>query len=635
MKSSLIDSCEVVRLDASHADSDVMAAAVSLYIHILPHLGKKHARNTVYGRTRLTTVIYRKEEAVLEELLGKTDTELAHEREELERKSVAYFTESDEHTADRPNISKASSSETSSFSFDPDHVESASSESNNESSEEEEEEDDEEEEDEESSSSSEDESIHNLQAQLAKNSIAPRALSPTLSGIERRVALEEDVIRAVNAESKFRKILPCGRISAKARIVAAATYERLTAADGTPFVNILLIGVRLKYQREGLGTILLSYILDDIRIASARVAVTYADETSIPFWRKYGFLSDRVLTSKYEDCIENWESSVLMLRYLAPPLLSPTTASAVHGAAAYDLDSRIDQWKASRYTAYQQDLHVVESMRAEILSLRSRLAVTAKEASLKDEMLRSANSQIAHMSERMKLLSTISHVSKKVKTLVDSQMYPEDRDYHEVSALLRNALRRKYASEMASIEIDETPCYFFRATVPSAVYETVNQHVSQLKAKLQSGERFVELRLFYSCEDVEQLATILTHGFSKSDLRSRTGWFTQALPFSVVPHPTSSCAVVASVFLGRMETSDADRVHHTYTAVSEGHDSVLVLAGSAFSEDEDDEDEDEAEEGEVRHREDNQFVVFHVCQALPLYGIMLHSCDNDDDGFSL
>ena len=150
------------------------------------------------------------------------------------------------------------------------------------------------------------------------------------------------------------------------RLVGAVSFE-VGQRLGQCLLQVSLLGVRVRYQREGVGGRLLDALLrGDASGARPDAAIAWADLKAVGFFRKHGFRDDAILNARYREISDPWERSTLMSAQL-PPRRPESGAEA-----ARSIDDDVAAWRHSRLLEYSKELAVVERMASEIAALREK-----------------------------------------------------------------------------------------------------------------------------------------------------------------------------------------------------------------------------------------------------------------------
>ena len=169
-------------------------------------------------------------------------------------------------------------------------------------------------------------------------------------------------------------------VTFRQRLLAAASWdEDVDNPLGLNLLQLTLIGARLKYQGFGLAHRLMAVLKDPDVMGKLDAIVVWAGVDARPWFLRQGFTDDRILNSRYERFLEHWEDSVLMSLSMPSEVLPPTAGEFAPNEPARmeyvqleRLDKSIAAWKRSRVDEYAQQLHLVNSMRAEIAFLRDK-----------------------------------------------------------------------------------------------------------------------------------------------------------------------------------------------------------------------------------------------------------------------
>ena len=171
---------------------------------------------------------------------------------------------------------------------------------------------------------------------------------------------------------------PAARAALKRRLLGAVSYE-LGERLGQRLVQVSLLGVRLRYQKLGVGARLVRTLLNGEASAERPdAAIAWADTKAIEFFKRHGFTDDPMLNARYREVSAPWVRSTLMSAQLIPPIpdLSGNASSSTavsNWAAAGHLDEKLDAWRKSRLLEYSNELSLIERYMVEIRMLREKV----------------------------------------------------------------------------------------------------------------------------------------------------------------------------------------------------------------------------------------------------------------------
>jgi hypothetical protein len=178
-------------------------------------------------------------------------------------------------------------------------------------------------------------------------------------------------------------------IRMKDRIIGAACFDNTNTYEGAKILQVTLIGVRLKYQALKIGRRLLDTVLDWQVTGPYDLAITYADEGAISFFKHRGFTDDPFVTHAWSRALEPWESSTLMVR---PPLpKAPLPSSGDY----------LDAWLFKRSQDLNDAFAYLRQVDAERLAfLKQNQALTRENERLKHQ-LRERNDEIDRLKRKL------------------------------------------------------------------------------------------------------------------------------------------------------------------------------------------------------------------------------------------
>ena len=157
------------------------------------------------------------------------------------------------------------------------------------------------------------------------------------------------------------------------RLVGAISYE-LGQRLGQRLLQVGVLGVRIRFQKCGVGGRLLRPLLQQRWEEALDAAVVFADRRAVPFFKKHGFNDDPMLNARYKEVLEPWERSELMSQQLAPPIPESTGTAHSAWASSEPLEQQLAAWRHARLLEYSKELGLLERLQAEVLSLRGKVA---------------------------------------------------------------------------------------------------------------------------------------------------------------------------------------------------------------------------------------------------------------------
>ena len=111
------------------------------------------------------------------------------------------------------------------------------------------------------------------------------------------------------------------RAALRRRLAGAVSYEcgeRL----GQRLLQVSLLGVRMRYQRLGVGTRLFKTLLSgEASNDRPDAAIAWADTRALCFFKRHGFTEDPILNSRYREISAPWARSTLMSTRARVPAL--------------------------------------------------------------------------------------------------------------------------------------------------------------------------------------------------------------------------------------------------------------------------------------------------------------------------
>ncbi|XP_076352685.1 uncharacterized protein LOC143248137 [Tachypleus tridentatus] len=149
------------------------------------------------------------------------------------------------------------------------------------------------------------------------------------------------------------KSLEGAQMGMENRVMAAATYKKNYRIPGSKIVSLMLLSVRKKYRKCGLGNFLLKKLKSPSVVGPYDALVVRADNSAVQFFCKTGFTDDVILNSKFREVDETWNGCTLMT-YLPPfdghypPLPGITEWNRPEAMAA--MENEIEKWHVIKFS---------------------------------------------------------------------------------------------------------------------------------------------------------------------------------------------------------------------------------------------------------------------------------------------
>lgn len=112
------------------------------------------------------------------------------------------------------------------------------------------------------------------------------------------------------------------RALAKAKILGAVSLVDVPNKLSSSILEVVLLGVRTKYQGSGVGRRLMTTMRSRVEQSHYDTLLTHADHAARAFFERNRFLADKIINSRYEDLTDPWDNSVIMSSRLARPVPS-------------------------------------------------------------------------------------------------------------------------------------------------------------------------------------------------------------------------------------------------------------------------------------------------------------------------
>ncbi|XP_022250621.1 uncharacterized protein LOC106466848 isoform X2 [Limulus polyphemus] len=160
------------------------------------------------------------------------------------------------------------------------------------------------------------------------------------------------------------------------RVMAAATFQKNYRIPGSKVVSLILLSVRKKFRKCGLGNFLLEKLKSPSVVGPYDALVVRANNSTVQFFIKNGFTDDIILNSKFREVDESWNDCTLMT-YLPPfdghyPSL-PGTTEWDRPEALAAMEDEIEKWKQKSLEAYQAQVTCLTRLQQEVLRLHELL----------------------------------------------------------------------------------------------------------------------------------------------------------------------------------------------------------------------------------------------------------------------
>ncbi|XP_022250622.1 uncharacterized protein LOC106466848 isoform X3 [Limulus polyphemus] len=145
---------------------------------------------------------------------------------------------------------------------------------------------------------------------------------------------------------------------------------------GSKVVSLILLSVRKKFRKCGLGNFLLEKLKSPSVVGPYDALVVRANNSTVQFFIKNGFTDDIILNSKFREVDESWNDCTLMT-YLPPfdghyPSL-PGTTEWDRPEALAAMEDEIEKWKQKSLEAYQAQVTCLTRLQQEVLRLHELL----------------------------------------------------------------------------------------------------------------------------------------------------------------------------------------------------------------------------------------------------------------------
>jgi hypothetical protein len=173
-------------------------------------------------------------------------------------------------------------------------------------------------------------------------------------------------------------------------VAGCGCFLRLGSQPPTRAVQVLLLVVRYRWRRAGLGSFLLQTMKDPAVVGEYNALLTFADHKAERFFSTHGFLDDPILTAKYRSeipsprckfsgclcclrgIVDDWENSSLMV-YI-PPFSGSDAATSINSMASLSLcEDSYRSWRELAISSYCEQLSLMQRLRHEVVLLHSKV----------------------------------------------------------------------------------------------------------------------------------------------------------------------------------------------------------------------------------------------------------------------
>ncbi|KAI1289464.1 hypothetical protein HDE_09286 [Halotydeus destructor] len=193
---------------------------------------------------------------------------------------------------------------------------------------------------------------------------------------------------------------------ANIEVLAALTFTKEYSFTSNRVLVIDFMAVSENKQGKGLGSYLIKKLTSPSiggPFSCVKAKVCRRNRSAIDFFRKNGFISDQILSLKYNceksnlrfkkyEPIERMQYSETVLElFLLPPIVPKTNRDHLGNILTMKtLDADIDSWRVKSLDAYQEEICLVLKMKKEIRRLTSMI----KEKNDEIHYLKRENSQL-------------------------------------------------------------------------------------------------------------------------------------------------------------------------------------------------------------------------------------------------
>eukprot|EP00795_Rhopilema_esculentum_P004438 gene4438-20677_t len=206
-------------------------------------------------------------------------------------------------------------------------------------------------------------------------------------------------------------------------LIRLCTYNGLAADRGIPnetSVELLLLAVRKKYRKCGIGHWLLETLKDPGTSGPYDAICTYADPQAATFFATNGFTDDVILNSKFRKVGDNWLNSTPMCFIPRFTLCSSqkkaaTCTESVTSLDIEELERNIRAWKMEQTIAYQKQMTCILAATQQLKRLKKTKYYAAGKDTILLRQVESQQKAIARLKEENSKLHTKMDVSDNRK----------------------------------------------------------------------------------------------------------------------------------------------------------------------------------------------------------------------------
>ncbi|XP_031568080.1 uncharacterized protein LOC116302833 [Actinia tenebrosa] len=422
-------------------------------------------------------------------------------------------------------------------------------------------------------------------------------------------------------------------IGIESLLVGAASYERIYGKPKEKVMQISLLAVRKRYQKCGVGKMILNTLKDPTFIGPYDSIAVYADHSAIDFFKKNDFTDDVVLNSRFTRFRRATRSDI----------------SGVHRSdhEILAMEEEISLWQNKSLEAYQAQLSCMVRMKHEIRTLKA--LVDTQEEVIKTLTKAKERLQKSHFKLEKKILDM--QLEKEESAVIDlDEKESDDEDFYEslVSILNKQHINEEHSQlDMEAIsrgdfgdvskEDEELLSSLIhsqsektlmqqtrRSLLATGLYDDVNvtniykvecSHVALLETSLEGYQHRnpksppIVKQLFFcgGYSDNSKIDNIITRGFTKEDFTQ--GIYGKGLYFTRRPSHAAQFSPPGKLLLVNVSLGATESVYKQdkrRMLPPAGFDSILTPGRPTSP---------------VSPRCSNQaeYVVFDPMQAVPVY----------------
>lgn len=159
-------------------------------------------------------------------------------------------------------------------------------------------------------------------------------------------------------------------IGVENRIIACATYSKVTVDSKDRIIQLTLMGVKKNWRKIGVGKYIVSKLTQPSVVGCYDAVVVHADYSAMEFFQHLGFSDDYLLNSRWSSICAQFTDCVLMT-YIPAFTISGMPMSFKPDKEFDEMEDEFTLWKLKSLSAYQAQLTCLHRMKNEVFQLKS------------------------------------------------------------------------------------------------------------------------------------------------------------------------------------------------------------------------------------------------------------------------